>query len=93
MKLASKLKYLSIARHKAIHIDSKIIKRLYVTKNSKPTQDIAFNRAIPITRVIVYERPEKAIADRATSSFTAISKSLYINSINKFTIVTENRYN
>ena len=48
---------------------SYILDLAYIYIYRKPTRDIAFNRVIPITTVIVHECSEK-IADPATSSFT-----------------------
>lgn len=51
--------------------------------------NIEFNRAIPTKKVVLHKSPEKTITDRATWSFTDVSKSLQLNFINKFTRVTQ----
>ena len=62
---------------------------------------VAFNRPIPTKTVVIYENPEKTIADLATllnlpAKFTSkvnnLVNSSQLSFVNKFTIVIKNRY-
>ena len=56
--------------------------------------DVAFNRAILIKTVVLYENPEKAITVLVTLLNFACNKLVNVyNFVNKLSTVTKNRYN